>query len=609
MHLTTRLQTLHLANTFTIARSSVDTEEVVVVRLEHEGITAFGEGAPVSYWGESAAGLAAAIDADGAWLIGSDPLDLQVICNRLRTWDGPQGAKMALDGVVHDWFGKRLDQPLWRLLGLGRRTPPTSFTIAISSVEESVERIRLAPEFDIYKVKVGGPGDLERLEAIREVTPARLRIDGNEGWTFETARDLMPSLLRLGVEFVEQPFPADDLDSYLRYRQLQQRIPVLIDEGCKDLPSVPLIATYADGMVVKLSKCGGIREAHRMIHAARALRLSVMIGCMIESQLGISQGAQIAPLVDYVDLDGHLLITDAPFTGLRLDDGRLLLTETAGLGVVPATAADGIGPTPHTATPPPDTATPPPDAATPTAREIGREIGTGVRTKAVASLAPDRLAVFTGGLLHDLHAKTAHGVLRYGAREVVCVVDDTHAGRTASDVVPFCEREVPVVADVATARTLGATVLLVGIAPSGGKLTPAWRAALLSAVELGLDVEAGLHTTLSGDRDISVAAAVHGARIRDLRIAPTGLDVPLGPQHRVAARVIHTVGSDCAIGKMSVTLELDRAARRRGLGSVFVATGQTGIAISGWGIAVDHVISDYVARGCRTPHPRGSSPW
>ncbi|HET9654874.1 MAG TPA: DUF1611 domain-containing protein [Kineosporiaceae bacterium] len=207
----------------------------------------------------------------------------------------------------------------------------------------------------------------------------------------------------------------------------------------------------------------------------------------------------------------------------------------------------------------------------------------------------DRLAVLTGGLLHDLHAKTAHGVLRYGSREVVAVVDDVHAGKVATEVMPYCDRPVPVVADVAAAHALGATVLLVGIAPAGGKLTPAWRAALLTAIGLGMDIEAGLHTTLADDPELAAAAAVQGVRVRDLRLSPDGLDVPLGPQHRVPARVVHSVGSDCAIGKMSVTLELDRAARARGLASVFVATGQTGIAIAGWGLAVDHVISDYIA--------------
>jgi L-alanine-DL-glutamate epimerase-like enolase superfamily enzyme len=330
------VQTLHLAHTFTIARSSVDTEQVAVVRLEHDGITAYGEGAPVDYWGESTAQLVEAVEADGPRLLGPDLLALDEIGERLRAWDGPQGAKMALDGVVHDWFGKRLGQPLWRLFGLGRTTPPTSFTIGIASVEETVAKVREAAGFQVYKVKVGGPDDLARLEAIRAVTGARLRIDGNEGWTLATAQELTPHLLRLGVEFVEQPFPAEDLDSYHRYQERQQRLPVLIDEGCRDLRSLRAIAGYADGIVIKLSKCGGIREAHRMIHAARALGLQVMVGCMIESQLGISQGAQLTSLVDYVDLDGHLLITDSPFTGLGLAGGRLTLSQAAGLGVAPA---------------------------------------------------------------------------------------------------------------------------------------------------------------------------------------------------------------------------------------------------------------------------------
>lgn len=207
----------------------------------------------------------------------------------------------------------------------------------------------------------------------------------------------------------------------------------------------------------------------------------------------------------------------------------------------------------------------------------------------------DRLAVLSGGLLHDLHAKTTHGVLRYGAREVVAVVDDVHAGKRVNDVAPFCDRDVPVVATVREAHDLGATVILVGVAPSGGKLTPQWRAALLEAVDLGMHIEAGLHTTLADDPALAEAAAAKGVQVRDLRAAPPDLNVPDGPDHRVPARVVHSVGTDCAIGKMSVTLELDREARKQGEASVFVATGQTGIAISGWGIAVDHVISDYTA--------------
>ena len=186
------------------------------------------------------------------------------------------------------------------------------------------------------KVKVGGPADVERLRAVRAETAARLRIDGNEGWDLDTARELTPELIELGVEFVEQPFPAGDLDSFRAYRELAPRLPVLIDEGCRDLASVVPIAGYADGIVIKLSKCGGIREALRMIHAARALGLRVMLGCMVESELGIAQAAQLGSLADHIDLDGHLLIVSRPFTGLGLERGRLVLSDGPGLGVEPA---------------------------------------------------------------------------------------------------------------------------------------------------------------------------------------------------------------------------------------------------------------------------------
>ncbi|MDA0181726.1 DUF1611 domain-containing protein [Solirubrobacter phytolaccae] len=205
----------------------------------------------------------------------------------------------------------------------------------------------------------------------------------------------------------------------------------------------------------------------------------------------------------------------------------------------------------------------------------------------------DRLALFTGGQFADSHAKTAHGILRYGEREIVCVVDDASAGSVASDVVPYARRAVPIVRDIAEAAALGANVLVIGVAPFGGALTEEWRAAVLEAIQAGLSVEAGLHTVLAEDEELAAAAAASGVELRDLRAAPAGLSVP--PAERPDVTVVHTVGSDCAIGKMSVTLELDAAARARGLESAFVATGQTGIAITGWGIAVDHVISDFVA--------------
>jgi uncharacterized NAD-dependent epimerase/dehydratase family protein len=208
----------------------------------------------------------------------------------------------------------------------------------------------------------------------------------------------------------------------------------------------------------------------------------------------------------------------------------------------------------------------------------------------------EKLAIFAEGLFAAHNGKTAHGVIRYGTRAVVAVIDSTQAGRTAAEVVPFSGRPVPIVATLGEAIELGATVLLVGVAPTGGKLNATWRAPLLEAIAAGLHVEAGLHTQLSEDPELRRAATRAGVALRDLRAAPADLTVPVGPYSRPeSVRVVHSVGSDTVIGKKVVTLELDRAARERGRRSVYVPTGQTGVAIAGWGIAVDHVISDYVA--------------
>jgi L-Ala-D/L-Glu epimerase len=327
---------LQLAETFTIARQSRDVEEVVQLELEHDGIVGHGEGAPVDYWGETQDSMVAFLEDEAPGLIGGDPFALEEIGRRLAMRPGEQGAKQAIDGALHDWVGKRLDQPLWRLLGLSPKSPATSYTIGIDSVEGTADRTRRATGFHVLKVKVGGADDLARLHAVRDNTSARIRIDGNEGWTLETARELMPVLVQTEVEFVEQPFPAEDLASFHALRELTPRIPVIVDEGCKDLPDVARAAAYADGVNIKLAKSGGIREALRMIHAARALGLEVMLGCMVESELGIAAAAQIASLVDHVDLDGHLLISNSPFTGLGFRDGGVVASTEPGLGVHPA---------------------------------------------------------------------------------------------------------------------------------------------------------------------------------------------------------------------------------------------------------------------------------
>jgi|tagenome__1003787_1003787.scaffolds.fasta_scaffold20974587_2 L-alanine-DL-glutamate epimerase-like enolase superfamily enzyme len=336
MELRARKVSLTLAETFTIARQSRDVEEVVHVELEHDGLVGYGEGAPVDYWGETPESLLGFLAEEAPALIGGDPFALEYVDQRLALRPGEQGAKQALDGALHDWVGKRLGQPVWRLLGLAPTSPATSYTIGIDSLPGTVDRTRRAEGYHVLKVKVGGPDDLARLEAVREHTSARIRIDGNEGWTLETARELMPRLRELDVEFVEQPFPVADVDGYRALRELPERIPVILDESVRDLGDVARAGAIADGINIKLAKSGGIREALRMIHAARALDLHVMLGCMIESELGIAQAAQIASLVDYVDLDGHLLISNTPFSGLGFRDGGVVASAEPGLGVSPA---------------------------------------------------------------------------------------------------------------------------------------------------------------------------------------------------------------------------------------------------------------------------------
>jgi L-Ala-D/L-Glu epimerase len=336
VELRAKTTSLALTREFGIARGSRTSQSVVQLELEHDGIVGRGEAAPVYYRGESVESAAEFLTTTAPPLVGDDPFALEAIEERLEDVDGEAAGKSALDAALHDWIGQQLGVPLWRLLGLSPEAPPTSYTIAIDSVDGTRDRVRHASEFRALKVKVGAAEDLERLEAVREETEAPLRVDANEGWTLDSARELMPELIRMGVEFVEQPFPAGDLDSFRALRELHPRLPVIIDEGCHDLGDVAPASAYADGINVKLAKSGGVREAVRMIHAARALGLRVMLGCMVESQLGVAPAAAIASLADWVDLDGHLLLADEPFTGLRFEDGRVLPGPGPGLGVAPA---------------------------------------------------------------------------------------------------------------------------------------------------------------------------------------------------------------------------------------------------------------------------------
>jgi L-Ala-D/L-Glu epimerase len=336
MRLTFHPRTLTLARTFTIARDSRDEEIVVGVEIHHAGQVGYGEATPIDRYDETPESACAFLDRAEP-LLGDDPFALEEIEARLRRHPGEMAAKAALDAALHDLVGKISGQATWRLLGLRRRTPETSFTIGIDSVEGTEERVQeaVAAGFRRLKIKVGGPEDVPRLEVIRKATDLPLRVDANEGWTLDTARDLLPLLEKLDVELVEQPFPAADLDAFAGLRRLNSSIPVVIDEGCHTLADVAAVSRYADGINIKLAKSGGLREALRMVAAARALGLKVMLGCMVESGAGIAPAAQMASLCDFVDLDGHLLLAEDPFEGLGFEEGRLVLSDAPGLGVAP----------------------------------------------------------------------------------------------------------------------------------------------------------------------------------------------------------------------------------------------------------------------------------
>jgi L-Ala-D/L-Glu epimerase len=333
MEISARIATLRLAETFVISRSSEDEARVVHVELRHGDETGFGEAAPIERYDESAESALAYLEGAGDAL-GDDPFALDEIFERLPA--GEQAAKAALDGALHDLCGKLAGVPVWRLLGLRRAGPPTSWTVWLGDPDDMARRTeRVAGRFRRLKLKLGaGDGlDVERVRAVRGVTELPLQVDVNEAWSPEEALDALPRLAELGVEYCEQPLPAGDPGG----AELKARspLPIYVDEDCHTLSDVAACAARAHGINVKLAKSGGIREAVRMAHAARALGLGVMLGCMVESGLGIAAGAQVASLCDHVDLDGNLLLAEDPWPGVELVEGVQRPADSPGLGVAP----------------------------------------------------------------------------------------------------------------------------------------------------------------------------------------------------------------------------------------------------------------------------------
>ncbi len=316
--------------------------ENLLVRIEHEGLEGIGEAAPARYYGESRELAAVAL---GTWApqLGDDPLALEALEARLDSvLAGQRAARAALDMALHDWIGKRLGLPVWRLLGLDPTTVPAScVTLGLAEAAEMEEKLASVRDFPFLKVKLGAPGDVESLRLVRRGYGGRIQVDANGAWSAAEAVRVLRAIEPLGIELVEQPVARADLDG-LRWVRERSGIPVFADESVHDLADVGNLAGRVDGVNLKLMKTGGLRAALRMIHAARALGLRVMLGSMVESSLALSAAAQLAPLADYLDLDGHWLLADDPFDGAPRERGVIALSAQPGLGVVPAGVAGGV---------------------------------------------------------------------------------------------------------------------------------------------------------------------------------------------------------------------------------------------------------------------------
>jgi L-Ala-D/L-Glu epimerase len=336
MQMTARIASLELAETFVIARDSTDVADVVQVEIRHGDVSGYGEGAPIDRYEETAESALAYVE-EHAEVVGDDPFALDEIEARLapREW----AARAAIDGALHDLQGKLLDVPVWRLLGLRREGPPTSWTIWLGDPDDMASRAAKAVDFSRLKLKLGARDglDVDRVRAVREVTHAPLQVDVNEYWSYDEALEALPQLAALGVEYCEQPLPAGDPDG--PKLKAASPLPIYVDEDCHRLADVAACAERAHGINIKLAKSGGIREAVRMAHTAKALGLGVMLGCMVESGLGISAAAQIASLCNHVDLDGNLLIAEDPWPGIDFSQGVQWPSEEAGLGVAAAARA------------------------------------------------------------------------------------------------------------------------------------------------------------------------------------------------------------------------------------------------------------------------------
>lgn len=338
MNLSFEPLSLTLSEPFTIARGTQTQADNILVTLTDGEICGQGEAAPAEHYGEVQRTVLAFLEQLQYRLTKSPTPPISILHELMaETMRLNPAARAAVDMAAYDLLGKQLGVPLYRLLGLdAARAPRTSFTIGIDSAEEMARKAIEARHYPILKIKVGTAHDRDNLAAIRQVRPdAVIRIDANEAWSPKEAVRQINALSEFDLEFVEQPVEGTDLEG-LGYVRRHVSLPVIADESCIVPTDVPRVAGYVDGINIKLMKCGGIYPALQMIHLARAHHLKIMMGCMIESSMAITAAAHLSPLIDYADLDAHLLIRDDPYRGVTVRSGHLVLPARAGLGLCAA---------------------------------------------------------------------------------------------------------------------------------------------------------------------------------------------------------------------------------------------------------------------------------
>jgi L-Ala-D/L-Glu epimerase len=325
---------LQLKHVFTLAGSSRSTTPVMLTKIEFEGITGYGEASMPPYLGESQ-------ESAGRFLSGlklkqfTDPFRMDEILEYVeQSAPGNTAAKAAVDIALHDLTGKIMGQPWYKIWGLSaEKTPVTSFTIGIDTPEVVRQKVKEAAEFKILKVKLGRENDREMIETIRSVTDVPLCVDVNQGWKDKKmALDMIHWLKEMGVEYVEQPMPKENIDE-IAWLTGNSPLPVIADEALQRLTDVQKTVGVYSGINIKLMKCTGMREAHKMMNLALASNMKVMIGCMTETSCAISAAAQLSPLATWADLDGNLLISNDRFEGVKIVDGKITLNDRPGIGI------------------------------------------------------------------------------------------------------------------------------------------------------------------------------------------------------------------------------------------------------------------------------------